>query len=91
MPSLLIKLLLKELGDEGLPGCWLEAILFATRMDSKIFQAKFEIGEDLSQRALALWPLKEQFDLKLPTLHFYKHKITDAYFKKIMVCRFKRT
>ena len=56
-PSFLISGLLKQLGSKGLPGCWLEAVIFAQ-------QQKTTQGLVTPKDVLPLWDIKKEFKLK---------------------------
>ena len=76
LPSFLINGLLKQLGDRGLPGCWLEAIVFAKYQ-------KITRGLVTPEHVLPLWDIKKELKLEPPPLHFYKHTITKGHLEKI--------
>ena len=75
LPSFLINGLIKQLGREGIPGCWLEAVVFAKYQ-------KATQGLVTPEHVLPLWDIKKDLALKPPPFHFYKHTITKEFFEK---------
>ena len=73
--------LLWQLGREGVPGCWLEAILFA-HYDEEVTR-----GPISPKQILSLWRLKNLLELKAPPLHFYKHTLSREDTEKVYAFR----
>ena len=89
VPQAFISLFKNEIGREGLPGCWLEAILFAWA-EEKYAQAGtkyFTHGIITSDKLLQVWGLQEELNLKIPPVHFYKYKISESLIKEIQLLR----
>ena len=61
IPQFLISLFLKHIGNKGLPGCWLEALVYSDQKTQFFFQDK-----DI----LKVWELKNSLNLTLPDFIF---------------------
>ena len=83
IPQWLVSLFLNNMGKEGLPGCWLEAVVFsAVSKEGLVTQ-----GHITSEQLLSSWQLKTDFHLKIPPLHFYKYTIPQPLIDRVYLLR----
>ena len=83
IPQWFVSLFLNNIGKEGLPGCWLEAVIFsAVSKEGFVTQ-----GHITSTQLLSSWQLKTDFQLNIPPLHFYKYRIPQSLINKVYYLR----
>ena len=82
MPQALISQFLKQLGSKGLPGCWLEAIVFAYKKEHNVTH-----GLITPDKVVPLWDLKSELGLEVPDLHFYKYTVPAKILENICSLR----
>ena len=92
IPNFLISFFIKQIGDQGLPGCWLEALL-SSKLESLLsFEKKNFEGEQEDQTnnpILKIWDLKETLDIKLPDFHLFKYQIAPQNVSQVFKLRQK--
>ena len=96
IPQFFVSLFTHHMGSEGLPGCWLEAVLFSwgkkqnlLSKDPYLTHLYLTQGLVTPERLLSTWDLKLKLDLKIPSLHFYKYLVPKSVLQKVYQLREK--
>ena len=89
VPQVFLSLFMNQMGREGLPGCWLEAILFSWAEKKYLSQGTEYLTQGIitSEKLLPVWELKTELDLKIPPLHFYKYNVPESLVREIQRLR----
>ena len=85
IPQFLISVFLKQMGKQGLPGCWLEALAYSCPEFERAL--KQSNGSGWQENILKAWELKDTLDLSLPDFHFFKYQIPSDLINKIYKLR----
>ena len=82
LPQFLISAFLQQMGSQGLPGCWLEALVYSYQKAEFKQKIKPQQPADLKQKyfipkenILKAWKLKDSLNLTLPDFHFFQYRI----------------
>ena len=97
----LLSFFLKQIGNQGIPGCWLEALVYSNQ--SMEFKKNIKPDQNLElkettktnqnyliskENVLKAWKLKEHLNLTLPDYHFFKYSIPSELMEQ--VCKYRQ-